>query len=85
MSGPKRETPPGAAGGERFTIRGTCKAPVRIPYHPCPGGYQWRRDRGLLVLSDLVRAYRAIRCPRDAYFTPMPEDVLPCWRPGGAA
>lgn len=44
------------------------------------GGYAWRRDRGLLTLSDIVRAYAMKRRPRGPYWVPMPDDLLPGWR-----
>ncbi len=42
---------------------------------PPTGGYQWRRSRGLLVISELIRAYAAVRWPRGPYRTPLPGDL----------
>lgn len=43
---------------------------------PPIGGYAWRKARGLLVLSDYVRRYRAIRVPRGPYPVPLPGDLI---------
>jgi hypothetical protein len=45
-----------------------------------PGRHVWRKRRGLLTWADLARRYRAMRHPRGAYTTPLPEDLLPPWR-----
>ncbi len=52
--------------GERVTI---------IPQMR-PGSYAWRRSCGLLVLSDWVQLYQAVRWPRGPYRTALPEDRL---------
>lgn len=52
-----------------------------VPAAPESGGYQWRRDRGLLTISDMIRRYAAVRHPRGPYRVPMVDDYLPCWRP----
>ena len=45
---------------------------VTLPYGV--GSLAWRRDRNLLVISDHIRDYRAIRTPKGNYRTPMPND-----------
>jgi hypothetical protein len=46
----------------------TCRYPLR--------GYAWRKARGLLTISDHIRAYRAIRAPRGDYAVPLPGDLI---------
>jgi len=43
---------------------------------PPVGSYQWRRQRGLLVLSDHIALYRARRHPRGRSRTPLPGDII---------
>jgi len=59
----------GRRPGSRLSKDNTCRL----------GGYRWRRSRGLHVVSDYVRIYRARREPRGPYGTPMPADLLPGW------
>ena len=40
------------------------------------GRYAWRRDRGLLSISDHVHRYRATRFVRKGARSPLPEDLL---------
>ena len=41
-----------------------------------PGSYAWRYSRGLLVISDHVRRYAAIREPRGPYPAPLRNDFV---------
>ena len=41
-----------------------------------PGSYAWLKARGLLVISDHVREYRAVRLPCGPYRVPLPTDYL---------
>lgn len=43
---------------------------------PPIGGYAWRKSRNLLVLSDHIRRYRAVRVPRGPYRVPLPGDLI---------
>lgn len=46
--------------------------PVRFQYYP--GSREWRKDRGLMVLSDLAREYEEIRGARGPYNVALPGD-----------
>ena len=49
-------------------------APPRI------GRFSWRKAHELLTVTDRIFIYRAPRAPRGDYKTPMPEDIMDCWR-----
>lgn len=45
---------------------------ARFKYYP--GSRQWRKDRGLMVLSDFSREYESVRCARGPYDVTLPGD-----------
>ena len=45
-----------------------------------PTGYRWRKIHGLLTWRDIARRWRAVRYTRPGCRSPLPEDILPCWR-----
>jgi len=51
-----------------------CKTYFNTPIRP--GSYRWRKQKGLLTISDHVFIYRSIRSPRGCYKTPLAEDLI---------
>jgi hypothetical protein len=62
--------PVGAGPGAKDRIA------LRTRSNDSTGRYAWRRDRGLLTASDLVRRYLAMRNPRGPYRVPLPGDLI---------
>jgi hypothetical protein len=50
----------------------TCNSNITVR----TGSYTWRKQKGLLTISDQVSRYRSIRSPRGSYRTPLPEDLI---------
>lgn len=45
-----------------------------IKHRYYPGSRKWRKDKGLMVLSDFAREYESVRCTRGSYNVPLPSD-----------
>lgn len=71
MEPPKRKAPVLAHQGLNTTH---CKAYFNTAIRP--GSYRWRKNKGLLTISDRVFIYRSIRSPRGCYQTPLADDLI---------
>jgi len=71
MIPPKDKAPGRQPRGSKQILR-TCNFTTTIR----PGSYAWRKQKGLLTISDHVFIYRSIRSPRGCYLTPLAEDLI---------
>lgn len=69
---PTKDKAPGRQPRGSIKLPRTCNFTTTIR----PGSYAWRKQKGLLTISDHVFNYRSIRSPRGCYQTPLAEDLI---------